>query len=316
MGTANGTHAEHFDLNRVAIFVNIAEAKGVSAAAARVHLPKSSVSRALTHLEDELGVELIVRRGRTFQLTDAGQRLYDAAAKGLAALREARDELRPDASVPRGLLRIAAPATFASYLVSPAMVGFVRRFPAVEIELCVTAAKVDPVRDGFDIVVSVGPLEDSSAIVRRLATVDAGIFASREYLAEREVPRRPSDLPRYDCILQTSSTSKTRWTLRGPGGESEVTVRGRITVDDQSAAIAAARVGGGLVVLPIHAPDREPSLVRVLPDYQVPGETVQIVHAASRHVPRRISMFRDALIEACRSACTETKNGKAQRSEP
>src|SRR5689334_19093179 len=105
MGTTNGTTrpsqngaaVDHLDLNRVAVFVQIAEAKGVSAAATRAHLPKSSVSRALTQLEDELGLELIVRRSKSFQLTDAGQIFYDAAAKGLATVREAREELRPNA---------------------------------------------------------------------------------------------------------------------------------------------------------------------------------------------------------------------------
>jgi DNA-binding transcriptional LysR family regulator len=296
---------DQLDLNRVAVFVRIAEAKGVSAAAARDHLPKSSVSRALTQLEDELGLELIVRRSKTFQLTEAGRILYDGAAKGLAAVRQAHDELRPDASTPRGLLRVAAPPIFARHIVSPAIVAFVRRFPEVEVELSVTAAKVDPTRDGFDVVLSIGPLEDSSAIVRRLATLDTGIFASHDYLRERGEPRRPSDLAKHDCILQMRAPPKTRWTLRGPAGTTEVTVHGRIAVDDQASAIAAASAGGGLVVLPLHAPSQAPALRRVLPDYVVPGETAQIVHAASRHVPRRIALFCDALVDASRTTCTE-----------
>ena len=143
-------------------------------------------------------------------------------------------------------------------------------------------------------------------MVRRLAAIDAGIFASRAYLAERGAPRRPADLAKHECILQSRTPPKTRWTLRGPAGVTEVTVRGRITVDDQSSAMGAATAGGGLVVLPVHAVERDPSassLQRVLPSYDIPGEAAQLVYAASRHVPLRISMFCDALIATCKASC-------------
>jgi DNA-binding transcriptional LysR family regulator len=303
MGSTNGTTRtlDELDLNRVAVFVRIAEAKGVSAAAARAKLPKSSVSRALTQLEDELGTELIVRRSKGFQLTGAGQVFYDAAAKGIAAVHDARAELRSDGSVPRGSLRVAAPPGIATLLVSPTIVKFVRRYPGVDVELSVTAARVDPIRDGFDVILCVGPLEDSSARVRRIGAMDAGIFASKEYLAERGVPRRPSDLAKHDCILQTRSPLKNLWTLRGPGRTTDVTVRGRVAVDDQFAACAAATSGGGLVVLPLHMVTRDPAaapLQRVLSDWVIAGEPAQIVFAASRHVPLRVSMFCEALVTA------------------
>jgi DNA-binding transcriptional LysR family regulator len=313
--TRNGKNARRsergLDLNRVAIFVQIADAKGVGAAAARAKLPKSSVSRALTQLEDELGVELLVRRSRAFQLTEAGQTFYDAAAKALASVHEARDELVPEASEPRGFLRVAAPPGFANVLVTPTIVEFVRRYPEMEVELSVTAARVDPIRDGFDVVFAIGTLEDSSAKVRRFATMDAGVFASEAYLAARGAPRRPSDLARHDCILQTRSAPRSVWTLRGPAGTTSVTVHGRIAVDDQFSAVAAAAVGGGLVVLPIHLVERDPSaraLRRVLSVWIVPGEAAQIVYAASRDVPLRVSMFCEALMEL-KNGCEAHEKG-------
>lgn len=305
--------ALELDLNRVAMFVQIADAKGVGAAAARAKVPKSSVSRALTQLEDELGVELIVRRTRGFQLTEAGQTFYEAAAKGLATVREAREELAPGNREPRGLIRVAAPPGFASVIVTPAIVEFVRRHPRVDFELSVTAARVDPVRDGFDVVFAIGALDDSSARVRRFATMDAGVFASEAYLAERGLPRRPSDLAQHECIIQTRSSPKSTWSLRAASGTTtSVDVRGRIAVDDQFSAVAAATAGGGLVVLPIHLVSHEPSartLRRVLPDWIVPGESAQIVYAASRHVPLRIAMFCDAVMNL-RSSCEEPRTGQ------
>lgn len=294
------------DLNRVAMFVQIVEAKGVGAAAMRAKVPKSSMSRALTQLEDDLGVELIVRRARSFQLTDAGQSFYEAAAKGLATVREARDELVPEKGEPRGLLRVAAPPVFASVILTPVIVEFTKRHPGVEIELSVTAARLDPVKDGFDVVLAIGELPDSSARVKRFATMDAGIFASEAYLAEHGMPRRPSELARHECILQTRSSPKSVWSLRAESGAIEnVNVRGRIALDEQFSAISAAVAGAGLVVLPVHMAAHAPSarsLRRVLPDWVVPGESAQIVYAASRHVPLRVSMFCEAVM-AQRNTC-------------
>lgn len=308
MASTNGTtrSLDELDLNRVAVFVRIAEAKGVSAAAARAKLPKSSVSRALTQLEDELGTLLIVRRSKGFQLTEAGQAFYEAAAKAIAAVHDARAELRSDGAAPRGSVRVAAPPGFATLVASPVIVAFVREYPAVDVELCVTAARVDPLRDGFDIVIGFGPLDDSSARVRRMGAMDAGIFGSRAYLAERGIPRRPSDLAKHDCVLQTRTSPKTRWSLRGPAGVAEIVVRGRIAVDDPFSACAVAASGGGLVVLPLHMVANEPSatsLQRVLRDWVIPGEPAQIVYAASRHVPLRVSMLCDALVATMQTTC-------------
>lgn len=291
------------DLNRVATFLQIAEARGVTAAAVRAKMPKSSVSRALSQLEAELGVELVLRRTKQFQLTDAGRDFYEAAAKGVAAVDEARDRLRKDTSAPRGKLRVASPPGFAAHIIVPVIAGFVRMYPEVEIELCVTAGAVDPARDGFDVVLCVGALDDSSARVRRIGTASSGVFASEQYLAEHGTPKRPTELSRHTCILQSRAPKATRWQLTGPGGMTEVNVRGRITVDDLFSAMAAAQNDGGLVVLPTHMARTEPRLQRVLPAYEIKGEPTQLVYAASRYTPPHVTMFCDALVNHMLGKC-------------
>lgn len=301
-----GMNGGKIDFNRVAMFVQIAEAGGVSAAAARSKLPKSSVSRALTQLEGELGVELVVRGSRSFRLSDAGRSFFDAAAKGIAAVRGARDDVRTDKTVPHGLVRIAAPPTLGTWLLAPLVARFVREHPQVQIDLCLTGRQIDPARDGFDLAVSTGKLADSSAMVRSLGTVDGGIFGSAAYLRERGAPRRPGDLAKHECILNRSPGQKDRWSLTGPLGTSVVTVDGHIRVDDLFTAIATAEADGGLVVLPVHLPTTGPgagNLVRVLPEYVVRGETAQLVYPAARHVPLRVSLLCDAIVKAATTSC-------------
>src|SRR3954468_16788092 len=103
------------DFNRVAMFVHIAEAGGVTAAAAKTKLPKSSISRALSQLESELGVELVVRGSRRFRLSEAGQTFFEAASKGIGAVESAREEIAGGQETVRGHVRIAAPPTFGTW---------------------------------------------------------------------------------------------------------------------------------------------------------------------------------------------------------
>lgn len=298
--------AERLDLNRVAIFLQVAEAQGVNAAAAKAKLPKSSVSRALTQLEAELGVELVVRRTKSFQLTEAGQDFYDAAARGIAAVSDARERLRRDTAVPRGKLRVAAPPGFASFIVMPVIAEFVKRYSEVEVELCVTAAAVEPSRDGFDVVLTSGALEDSSARVRKMGSSEQGIYASREYLEAHGTPKKPSDLSQHACVLFSRQRKKSTWTLHGPGGTLDIQVRGRIVVDDLFSGIAAVDAGAGLFLLPTHMASADPAtrnLVRVLPEWTLRGESIKIVYPGARYLPRRISAFVEAIDERVRSGC-------------
>ncbi|HVH43598.1 MAG TPA: substrate binding domain-containing protein, partial [Labilithrix sp.] len=230
----------------------------------------------------------------------------EAASKGIETVNDARDEVRREKNAPHGLVRVAAPPALATAVVAPTIAQFVRQYPEVRIEVCVTGRQVDPVRDGFDLVVSSGKLPDSSSKVRSIGTLDAGIYASAAYLRERGTPRRPNDLVRHDCILRQSAGQKDRWELTGPSGAVVVAVDGHIRVDDLSTAAAVAVAHGGLVVLPVDLPARDATagpLQRVLPDYVVRGEIGQIVYPASRHVPLRVAMLCDALLGFAKSSC-------------
>jgi DNA-binding transcriptional LysR family regulator len=294
------------DFNRVAMFVQIASAGGVTAAAAQLKRPKSSVSRALSQLESDLGVELVVRTSRRFRLTEAGESFYRAASKGIATMDEARDELRRDRMIPHGVVRIAAPTNMATVLLPPVVTQFVRKYPEVRVEVVVTSSEVEPVRDGFDLVLTTGKLSDSSLKVRSLGTLDTGIYGAAAYLSERGTPRRPNDLAKHDCILRGPSGKKERWRLVGPSGLVVVPVDGHIRVDDLVAAVATCVAGGGLALLPVEMPAVDPrwaALVRVLPEYIVRGETMQLVYPAQRHPPLRVSMLRDAIFAHARQTC-------------
>lgn len=307
---------ESMDLNKAATFVRIVEAGGVTAAATKLKLPKSSVSRRLTQLEHDLGAQLVLRSSREFRLTDAGRAFFEAASRGIAALEEASDDIRAQQHGPRGLVRLVAPPDLGMSLVAP-IARVAREHPGLQIELSLSSRQADPIRDGFDLAVCVGKLSDSSLIVRPLGTVDAGIFASAAYLAARGTPRAPADLAAHDCVLHRAAGKKARWELTGPAGATSVEVSGQLRVDDRFAAATALMADAGLGVLPLHllaswGPDPQ-ALVRVLEDHVVRGEPAQIVYPASRHVPRRVSLVCEALLAAVTTQCPRARAREAER---
>lgn len=290
------------------MFVQIATAGGVTAAATQLKVPKSTVSRSLSQLEAELGVELVVRTSRQFRLTDAGRSFFRAASKGIAKVDGARDELRRDSASPQGVVRIAAPANIATTMLPSLLTRFVRLHPRVAIDLQVTAQQVHPVRDGFDLVFATGKLADSSAKVRSIGAMESGVFATAKYLEAFGTPRRPGDLAKHDCILRSPAGKKDRWRLTGPKGAVVVAVDGHIRVDDLVGAMAMASAHAGLAVLPLRLPvfeRRFEHLRRVLPEYVVRGDAMYLVYAAQRHTPLHVAMLRDTILEETRTSCTE-----------
>ncbi|WP_394831210.1 LysR family transcriptional regulator [Pendulispora rubella] len=286
------------DLNRVAIFVRIVEAGGVTAAAAKLKLPKSSVSRSLTQLEQELGMALLVRGHRQLNLSDAGRSFFEAASKGLAAVEEAKDGILDQHRTPSGVVRLALP-NFGTHHFGAMIARFVRKYPAVEIEVTTTTHQADPIRDGFDLALTMGKLADSSLIVRPLGRGDSGIFASAGYLKKRGMPHSPADLAKHDCVLYRTTARKGKWALsRGKEAQS-VTVSGPLRVDSLALLLATMLDDAGLGLLPVHLAGTDPSmqnLTRVLPDYVVAGEALQLVYPASRHTPQRVRLLCEHLV--------------------
>jgi DNA-binding transcriptional LysR family regulator len=125
-------------------------------------------------------------------------------------------------------------------------------------------------------------------------------------LAAHGTPKKPGDLSKHTCILFSRQRKKSVWSATGPGGSVDIQARGKITVDDVFSGIAAADAGAGLFVLPVHMVDVDPTtrrLVRVLPEWSLRGESIQIVYPGGRYLPRRITAFVDAIEERLRTSC-------------
>jgi len=288
------------DLNRVRLFTRVVDAGSFTAAARAAGLPKSSISRAVAALERDLGVRLIQRTTRRVQVTEAGRTYYESVSPALSGIDEATDAVAELTEVPRGTVRLTAPADIGDRLLAPTLTRFARRYPEIHLDLSLTQRVVDLVHEGFDLAVRIGKLTDSRLVARLLGRVRAGVFASPSYLKRRRRPRSVAELADHECLLFRSPTGRAVWELVGPAGPDKVEVHGAIGADDHHMISEAAAEGHGLALLPIFASYRcpgGPALTRVLPDHATVAQPLHLVYPSARFVPKRVALLRDQLVK-------------------
>lgn len=290
------------DLNLIAVFVQVIETGSFTGAAAALGIPKSSVSRAVTRLEETLGVRLLQRTTRRLGLTAAGDQYLAQVRRPIAELAEASRDTAELTGEPRGLVRISIPPELGEGVASKLFAEFVRRHPKVQLDVLVTNRRVNLVEEGVDLALRAGPLDDSTLVARKVVATELRLYAAPAYLARRGTPRRLRDLASHDCVIHRSARGVLPWRLSGPRGVEQITVSGPISVDDMGSSRLLALEGVGIALLPdqvVRADLEVGSLVHVLPAYALALQSagLHVVTPPLRHVPLRVSLFRDFLIE-------------------
>jgi DNA-binding transcriptional LysR family regulator len=292
------------DLNLVSMFVRVVDSGSFTAAASQLGLRKSSVSRGVARLEEDLGVKLIHRTTRRLNLTEAGAAYFARVREVTSGIDEASAEIREMGKEPRGTVRVTAVGDTGALLAELAA-KFVRRYPKIKIEFVLTSRAVDLVAEGIDLAIRGGVLRDSSLIAHKIAATPLALFASPSYLRRRGTPKTLRELSEHDCVLYRPEGGRNLWRLDGPKGEVSVEVTGPIGADDLAFAARAAMAGAGICLLPPglwRAPLEQGALVRVLPEHALTAGAAYIVSPASRYQLARVRLLRDFLVPALREA--------------
>lgn len=293
------------DLNEIVVFAKVVEAGSFIGASRELDMPKSTVSRRVSELEERLGARLLQRTTRKLSLTDVGQAFYQHAARVVAEAEEAALVVGRMQEVPRGLLRITAPLNFGH--LGPIVASFLARYPDVQAELVCADRVVDLVQEGFDVAVRAGKLADSTLIARSLGVLRNYLVASPAFLGRSGAPKHPQDLERFECLVFGAGVDRATWRLQRRGKTLAVTVRARLAVNDFDFLEAAARSGLGIAMLPVfrcaqHL--RAGKLERVLPDWGSPDAPLHAVYPTARHLSPKVKAFLDHLMQHCRAVET------------
>lgn len=286
----------HVDLQLLAVFSAVAEHSSFSKAAAKLGIAKGTVSRSIAQLEELLGVSLLHRTTHHVSLSTAGTALYERTRGHLVALRSAVVDLPEREEAPSGLLRMTGPPDFGTVVLPSMVAAFSRRFPSVRFDIRLSGQQVDLVKEGYDLAIRVatGALKDSTLTARRIGKGSAGFYAAPSYVARRGRPKHPGD-ERHTWVLH-------RAVARLFKVESESV---QFLVDDFILARELMRDAVGVGVLPsfvARAYLREGLLEEVpMSGAAAMGGEFVMLYPSSGKTPKKVTAFRDFLIEALRS---------------
>lgn len=288
------------DLNDMLVFAQVAESLGFTAAADRLGMPKSTVSRRVSGLEEALGVRLIQRTTRKLSLTDVGAAYAERCFAIRADVEEANLAVTSAGEHPRGRLRITSAIEIGRRYVAPVLAEYGRRFESVELELELSDQPRDLVAEGFDLAIRIGRLADSTLIARSLGTTQQVVCAAPAYLERRGEPRQPEELLAHDTIVMTAGIGGYGWAFRGPEGELSIEVRPRTVANDFTAVCQLAVAGLGIARLPswvAHDAIERGELRALLPSYEPNELAIHAVYPTRRHLSAKLQTFLDLLIE-------------------
>lgn len=287
-------------------FARVAELASFTQAAESLGCPKATVSATVQRLERQLGTRLLHRTTRRVQLTQDGQAFYERCKDVLADLEELEQLFLPTPAALRGRLRVDLPVGAARLLVLPRLPEFMAAHPQLEIELSCTDRRVDLVREGFDCVLRVGALGDSSLVARPLGWLRQLNLASPEYLRVHGVPQSLEDLAGHRLIHYASVLGQRSAGFEyvdAAGQACSLPMAGTLTVNNSEAYEAACLAGAGLVQVPVPGLSdlvAHGRLVEVLPQFQAPPLPVSLVYSHRRQLPQRVQVFMNWLSEVMR----------------
>ena len=287
-------------IDEIQVFVKVVEEGGFTAASGVLSMPKSTISRNISRLEDRLGVRLLYRTTRQLRTTEVGQAYYERCVRIVAELAEAEEAITAMSATPRGPLRLTAPVSYGHLYLSEVLSAFLKCYPEVQLQVSLTDRKVDLIEEGFDVAIRGGVLEDSSLIARKLSGAARVICASPDYLARRGTPASPADLRSHDCLMYGLGGGKT-WRLAG--GES-VTVSGPLLVNNLDVIRQCAVDGLGLAMMPRFIAEDElatGALVAVLEQHASLAGGLYVLYPHARHLSAKVRAFVDFVTEHLRS---------------
>lgn len=290
------------NLNDVACFVRVVDHGGFAPASRELGLPKSTLSKRVSELEKALGVRLIHRTSRSFNVTDVGEAFYRHAAAMLVEAEAAEDVVKGRLAEPAGTVRISASIPTAQTSLSHLLPLLALDHPKVRLVLEASDRFVDAVQEGFDIVLRdhFAPLADSGLVQRRLGFEAISLVASREYLNANGTPAQPADLGEHDTLVVSRTT--TSWRLGKKAGDEtrEVALQPRYSANESLALLTAARKGLGITCLPhrfCRGDIAAGTLVHVLPDWSAGGVTTTLLMPHRRGQLPAVRAVADFLIE-------------------
>jgi len=295
-------------LDSLRIFVIVQRKGSLSAAGRSLSLSPATISRRISALEEELGVQLVDRTSRNLKVTEAGQAFLEHAEEVLEAMARAEEAARNAKLLPEGRLRIHSRTQLGLRVIAPLLPGFAQRHPDIRLELELSEHPVNLVEQDFDVDIRTGESNDSSFVIKRLLSSDEVLVASPAFMKVHKRIRHPRDLAEVRCLTYRREREATTWKyIDEEGVQQELAIEGVMSANNGEVLRLAAIGGMGIALLSeatVRSCLDDGTLVRVLPDYRFAvrqfSNGIYAVFRKSRTLPLKVRAFVDYVAEALR----------------
>ena len=288
-------------MHSMAVFRRVVEAKSFSAVARETNMSQSTVSKHIASLEERLDTKLLNRSTRSLKLTEAGKEYYHHCIRILNDFQEAEASVGKGKIDPTGTLRISTSAAFGRTCILPHLNEFFTAYPDINIDLIFDDDYTDLVKEGIDLAIRIGPLEDSSLIARKIGSSPRVVVASPEYLVNHGRPKKPADLIKHNCLFYSLQKSPDLWYFNSTQeGDESIRVSGRLKASSPDAICDATLEGLGISILGewyARKHIKEGKLQVILPDYKPTAYDIHAVYPERRFVPQKVKCMIEFLTE-------------------
>ena len=277
-------------------FVKVVEAKSFAEAARQLRVPKSTLSRRISRLEEYLGVQLLVRTTRTLNMTDIGEAYFQRCKTIVQEVQETEELLTQMHMQPQGILRVSLPVDGSVPLFSQLIAEFLHEYKDIQVEALSTTRQVHLVEEGFDVAIRASTLSDSTLIARRIMAIKNLAVASPAYLEEYGTPQTTEDLSQHICLLHGLQDSHLQWRIDGH----LVQVKGRLRSNNLEFLRQNALSGLGITILPevfVRHNIQSGQLISILNPMSFGQANVYVVYPGSRYISPKIRAFVDFCIK-------------------
>lgn len=292
------------DIELSRLFVKVVQNASFSRAAETLKIPKSTVSKAISRLENETGTKLLLRTTRSLTLTAAGRAYYETCLGPIQVLEDAQKSLYGKDSILAGLVRITAPEDFSGVL-APLIKELTTHHQALSFELHLSDEIVDLVKDGFDFAIRIGKLSESNLKSKKIGDVELIPVASPSYLKNSEKIRRPKDIENHICLALQARSSTTQWFLKNKKEHHRLKINPKIVSNQMTSLLQLAEAGAGISLVPRFLACealRQGRLQRILPDWCGTSMPVSLLSPLSTMSSARLKLASENIFKEIHKA--------------
>jgi DNA-binding transcriptional LysR family regulator len=279
-------------------FTNVLELRSYTAAARKLSLSRSHLSKLITSLEDDLGVRLLNRTTKHVSATDVGQSYYEVCARAVGDLEHAEADLGALRRAPSGRLKILAPKSLAVLELVDASRSLIATYPELDVAIFIEDELLDLVERGFDLALRFGEQPDSALVARKIASFRLIPCASPRYVKKHGIPRKPADLVHHNCLRHDDMTKDSVWQFQEQDEKIAVRVGGRISSNSTVFLRECVLRGEGIGMMPSYSVGKDIKARRLQPlltKYATASLPLYAVHLGHRHLAAKVRICVDFL---------------------